>query len=94
MTVRARIRLRTQLLLLLPLLLAIPYVGYQYVREMESFLRQGLEDSGVPAPATGAPYISTTAGIPTRERNPRPARTLRTSRRAPAERYRPPKYSS
>jgi two-component system, OmpR family, sensor histidine kinase ChvG len=26
-------------------LLAIPYVGYQYVREMEQFMRNGLEDS-------------------------------------------------
>jgi len=37
--------IRTKALLLLPLLLVIPYVGYQYVREMEDFLRDGLEQS-------------------------------------------------
>lgn len=36
--------IRVKALLLLPLVLAIPYVGYQYVREMENFLRAGLED--------------------------------------------------
>jgi dedicated sortase system histidine kinase len=37
--------LRAKVLLLTPLLLAIPYVGYQYVKEMETFLREGLESS-------------------------------------------------
>ena len=37
--------IRVKALLLLPLVLAIPYVGYQYVREMENFLRAGLEDA-------------------------------------------------
>lgn len=37
--------LRAKVLLFTPLLLAIPYVGYQYVKEMESFLREGLESS-------------------------------------------------
>ena len=47
MKTRARFApsIRVKALLLLPLVLAIPYVGYQYVREMENFLRAGLEDA-------------------------------------------------
>ena len=41
---RFALSIRVKSLLLLPLVLAIPYVGYQYVREMENFLRSGLED--------------------------------------------------
>ena len=40
-----RLSIRLQSLLLLPLMLAIPFVGYQYVREMENFLRKEVEDS-------------------------------------------------
>ena len=42
---RFALSIRAKALLLLPLVLAIPYVGYQYVREMEDFLRLGLEDA-------------------------------------------------
>ncbi|MGA7802214.1 MAG: proteobacterial dedicated sortase system histidine kinase, partial [Gammaproteobacteria bacterium] len=38
-----RLRLRTKLLLVALALLAIPWVGYRYVRAMEGFLRQGQE---------------------------------------------------
>ena len=41
---RFGLSIRVKALLLLPLVLAIPYVGYQYVREMENFLRAGLEE--------------------------------------------------
>ena len=37
--------IRTKVLLVAVLLLTIPYVGYQFVREMESYLRDGLEQS-------------------------------------------------
>ena len=37
--------IRARLLALTLALFAIPYVGYQYVREMEQFMRSGLEDS-------------------------------------------------
>ncbi len=37
--------IRTKVLLLSVLLLAIPYVGYKYLREMETYLREGLEYS-------------------------------------------------
>ena len=37
--------IRIKTLLLLPLVLAIPYVGYQHLREVESFLRGGLEET-------------------------------------------------
>ena len=40
-----RFKLRTKLFLLFPLLLAIPYMGYQYVNEVEQFLRDGLQAS-------------------------------------------------
>ena len=42
---RPGLSIRNKVLLLSGLLLAIPVVGYQYVREMETHLRQGLEDS-------------------------------------------------
>jgi two-component system sensor histidine kinase ChvG len=42
---RTGFKLRTKLFLLFPLLLSIPYVGYEYVREMEDVLRRSLEDS-------------------------------------------------
>ena len=42
---RLGLSLRTKVLLLSSLLLAVPYVGYQYVRQMEAFLREGLEAS-------------------------------------------------
>ncbi len=42
---RLKLSIRAKALLLSPLLLSIPYVGYQYVREMEDFLRVGLEGS-------------------------------------------------
>lgn len=44
-TPRFALSIRTKVLLLSPLLLAIPYVGYQYVREMEDFLRTGLQET-------------------------------------------------
>ena len=37
--------IRTKVLLVSVLLLTIPYVGYQFVREMENHLRDGLEQS-------------------------------------------------
>ncbi len=37
--------IRTKVLLVAALLLTIPYVGYQFVREMENHLREGLEQS-------------------------------------------------
>ncbi len=40
---RPRLGLRTKLLLVALALLAIPWVGYRYVRAMEGFLRQGQE---------------------------------------------------
>ena len=43
--IRSKFKLRTKLFLLFPLLLSIPYVGYEYVGEMENVLRRGLEDS-------------------------------------------------
>jgi len=42
---RAGLKLRTKLFALFPLLLSIPYVGYEYVRETEEVLRRGLEES-------------------------------------------------
>lgn len=42
---RLRFTIRAQALLLVPLLLAVPVVGYRYVQEMEAFLREGLEES-------------------------------------------------
>lgn len=42
---RFALTIRVKALLLLPLVLAIPYVGYQYLREVENFLRGGLEDT-------------------------------------------------
>ena len=42
---RFRLTLRTKFLLLTPILLTIPFVGYQYVQEMESYLREGLENA-------------------------------------------------
>ncbi|MCP4040937.1 MAG: proteobacterial dedicated sortase system histidine kinase, partial [Gammaproteobacteria bacterium] len=36
---------RTKVLLFSALLLTIPYEGYQYLREMEKYLRIGLENS-------------------------------------------------
>ncbi len=44
MRIRPRIKLRTKLLLLSLSLLVIPWIGYQYVRQMESFLRKGQEE--------------------------------------------------
>ena len=38
-------KLRTKLFVLFPLLLSIPYLGYQYIAEMEAFLRRALEQS-------------------------------------------------
>ena len=37
--------LRLKLLLVTLILLAIPWMGYRYVREMEDFLRQGQENA-------------------------------------------------
>lgn len=39
------LRLRSKLLLISLCLLAIPWVGYEYVREMERFLRSGMEST-------------------------------------------------
>lgn len=39
------LRLRSKLLLITLSLLAIPWVGYEYVREMERFLRTGMENT-------------------------------------------------
>ncbi len=39
------LRLRSKLLLITLCLLAIPWVGYEYVREMERFLRTGMEST-------------------------------------------------
>ena len=46
--------IRTKLLLLSFALLSIPYVGYEYLRETESLLRQGLESSLLAAARTHA----------------------------------------
>ena len=40
-----KLSIRTKVLLVAGLLLTIPYVGYQFVREMENHLRDGLEQS-------------------------------------------------
>ena len=40
-----KISIRTKVLLVAVLLLTIPYVGYQFVREMENHLRDGLDQS-------------------------------------------------
>ena len=40
-----KVSIRTKVLLVAVLLLTIPYVGYQFVREMENYLRDGLEQS-------------------------------------------------
>jgi hypothetical protein len=40
-----KLSIRTKMLLVTVLLLTIPYVGYQFVREMENYLRDGLEQS-------------------------------------------------
>ena len=40
-----KISIRTKVLLVAVLLLTIPYVGYQFVREMENHLRDSLEQS-------------------------------------------------
>ncbi len=40
-----KLSIRTKVLLVSVLLLTIPYVGYQFVREMENHLRDGLEQS-------------------------------------------------
>ena len=40
-----KLSIRTKVLLVAVLLLTIPYVGYQFVREMENHLRDGLEQS-------------------------------------------------
>ena len=42
---RLKVSIRTKVLLVAVLLLTIPYVGYQFVREMENYLRDGLEQS-------------------------------------------------
>ncbi len=42
---RRGLSIRSKILLASGLLLVIPYVGYQYVREMERYLREGLESS-------------------------------------------------
>lgn len=42
---RFRLNIRTTVLLFALTLLSIPYVGYEYVREMESYLRDNLETS-------------------------------------------------
>jgi dedicated sortase system histidine kinase len=42
---RPGLSIRTKVVLVSALLLTIPYVGYQYVREMENHLRHGLEQS-------------------------------------------------
>ncbi|MGD8999244.1 MAG: proteobacterial dedicated sortase system histidine kinase [Granulosicoccaceae bacterium] len=39
------LRLRSKLLLITLILLAIPWAGYEYVREMERFLRTGMENN-------------------------------------------------
>ncbi|MGD8743183.1 MAG: proteobacterial dedicated sortase system histidine kinase [Granulosicoccaceae bacterium] len=39
------LRLRSKLLLITLILLAIPWTGYEYVREMERFLRTGMENN-------------------------------------------------
>ena len=43
------------MLLVALLLLTIPYVGYQFVREMENYLRDGLEQSVLGAAQALAP---------------------------------------
>ena len=37
--------IRKKILLLSALLLAVPYIGYQYIQEMENYLREGLDAS-------------------------------------------------
>lgn len=45
MSLGLRVRLRTKLAILSLLLLALPWVGYQYVKEMESFLLEGQREA-------------------------------------------------
>ena len=43
MTMRIALGIRAQLLLVLTVFLALPWLGYEYVRELERFLRESQE---------------------------------------------------
>ena len=56
-----RISLRTKLALISLLLLALPWVGYRYVDEMERFLRDGQRDALVATARAVATALATGA---------------------------------
>ena len=58
-----KISIRTKVLLVAVLLLTIPYVGYQFVREMENHLRDGLEQSLLGAAQALAGALHDRAGL-------------------------------
>ena len=62
------------MLLVAVLLLTIPYVGYQFVREMERYLRDGLEQSVLGAAQALAGALHDRADL-IREAPPEDART-------------------